>query len=233
MTLLHLETLIPFSVLLASLAGSAHCATMCGGIVSIVGQNKKDLIQYHLGRLLGYLSLGALAGFIGQNFFHSHSNRSISLVSGLLLGIFFLYLSYQSYQGKTHLFKMPQFLAKVFQNNIAASNNKVSSHKVFSAGLCGVLSVFLPCGWLYSFIAGALATSSAIQGALFLFVFWLGTIPALSITPYVMQNLITPLRQKSPKISALILLLLSLLTISVKLIDWSHPGLGLNWICIH
>lgn len=63
----HLSSwyLIPLLVLIASLMGSMHCLGMCGAIVSVLKPTPAGVASYHLGRLLGYLSLGGLAGLAG------------------------------------------------------------------------------------------------------------------------------------------------------------------------
>ena len=43
----------------------------------------------------------------------------------------------------------------------------------------GLLTAFLPCGWLYLFALKAAGTGSPLQGALFMIAFWLGSVPAL------------------------------------------------------
>jgi uncharacterized protein len=53
----------------------------------------------------------------------------------------------------------------------------------------GILTPLLPCAWLMSFTAGASLTESTIKGALFMGVFWLGTIPALAIFPVIRKVL--------------------------------------------
>jgi len=45
----------------------------------------------------------------------------------------------------------------------------------------GVLSVLLPCGWLYAFVAVAAGTGSPFVGAAVMTAFWIGTVPALMV----------------------------------------------------
>jgi hypothetical protein len=51
-----------------------------------------------------------------------------------------------------------------------------SMSKAFAYGLCWG---YLPCGLVYSALAGSLASGSALQGALWMLAFGLGTLPAL------------------------------------------------------
>ena len=43
----------------------------------------------------------------------------------------------------------------------------------------GLLTAFLPCGWLYLFAAYAAGTGSPARGAMVMAAFWLGGVPAL------------------------------------------------------
>jgi hypothetical protein len=43
----------------------------------------------------------------------------------------------------------------------------------------GLLTALLPCGWLYLFALLAASCGSAVQGALLMLAFWLGSVPAL------------------------------------------------------
>src|SRR5689334_10006096 len=62
----------PWTILVASLVGSLHCATMCGPIAGVIGVAQPGrsrtfaLSGYHAGRGLGYATLGAVAGWLGS-----------------------------------------------------------------------------------------------------------------------------------------------------------------------
>jgi len=63
-----------FTAFMAGLLGGAHCAAMCGGIVSLTcapGTDGKPRsaaypLAYNLGRIASYIFAGALAGALGQ-----------------------------------------------------------------------------------------------------------------------------------------------------------------------
>ncbi|MBI4951427.1 MAG: sulfite exporter TauE/SafE family protein, partial [Myxococcales bacterium] len=58
----------------ASLAGSVHCAGMCGGFVALAAGGAAPTaprrwlpqLGYHAGRLVAYLALGTAAGALGS-----------------------------------------------------------------------------------------------------------------------------------------------------------------------
>ena len=84
------------TILLVSLIGSTHCAAMCGGFVTIASQNSQNPIRgqggYHIGRLLIYLILGGIAGFIGGSINSIGSLIGLSQLAAVLLGLFFIYV---------------------------------------------------------------------------------------------------------------------------------------------
>ncbi len=47
--------------------------------------------------------------------------------------------------------------------------------------LLGLATALLPCGWLYSFVLVAAATGHPVWGMCSMAVFWLGTVPALTV----------------------------------------------------
>ena len=53
------------TIFIASLLGSLHCIGMCGAFTAITAGGPKPVqltIAYHLGRLITYMTLGAVAG---------------------------------------------------------------------------------------------------------------------------------------------------------------------------
>jgi hypothetical protein len=81
------------------------------------------------------------------------------------------------------------------------------------AGVVGLLSGFLPCGWLWAFVVTAAGTGSALKGAAVLAAFWAGTVPALVAVGLGLQLVSAPLRQRVPVITAILLMALGLYAI--------------------
>ena len=174
-----LPIMVPFAVIAASIIGSIHCVGMCGALALTAGsQSKNGLINYHLGRLLGYFGVGALAGFLGSEFINSEM-KYISLISSIFIGASFLIIGFSIIKkGQLHI-KQPKFLSLFYQNKIGRLLESETPHSV-SSFLIGLLSPLLPCGWLYGFILIAVATNNALWGGILLTSFWIGTLPALS-----------------------------------------------------
>jgi len=85
------------------------------------------------------------------------------------------------------------------------------------AYLIGLATTLLPCGWLYTFVVVAAGTGSALAGANVMFVFWVGTIPMLTAVTAGALRLFAPAMRRMPIATALIVLVLGVLSIIGKL----------------
>lgn len=163
------------------LLGSLHCVGMCGPIalsLPVHGRSQSSrfiaILVYNAGRIMTYSALGALFGLLGQGFAIFGLQQILSIVLGVIIllsvllpGDIFAQFSFTS---KLHqLFtRLKSSLGNLFQNR--------STKALFYIGL---LNGLLPCGLIYMAITGALASGSVIQGALFMALFGLGTVPAM------------------------------------------------------
>lgn len=194
---------IPFAVLGTSLLGSSHCAAMCGGLVITVARDPKGIFLYHLGRLIGYCSLGAIAGFLGQTAFQFQAYAPVSWFSTIVLAFGFVFLGFRLWFGKSlHLFILPHSVWRKLVGMGPATT--------------GLLSVFLPCGWLHTFVLGAIATRSIYLGVLYLFLFWLGTMPVMSFGPLAVSKILLPISTRAPRLSAIILIAIGIGSLGAK-----------------
>jgi uncharacterized protein len=180
---------LPLAVLMTGLLGSGHCLAMCGGIALIAAKSPSHAIQYHLGRLVSYLGLGIFAGFLGQHLIESDYGETAAIFSAVVLGMIFLWTGLQLVLTESQ-FSLPQFMNKWIsiqwiQNRIKSEIKGMLNKSSFGVGF---FSGFLPCGWLYTFVAASVALQSPIKSGLFLGLFWITTVPALSIFPYLAQK---------------------------------------------
>lgn len=198
-------------VLGSSLIGSLHCASMCGAfsVMSCGTQNKViHAALYHLGRLISYMSLTVLVFYLSlplRNVIDSYHIPLISSVLTLILLGVWLYLLIAKV--KVNI-KMPRAITQVIRKF------RSSSAPLFSVTL-GLSTSLLPCFWLYGFVAISATQVSLSRAMLFIFTFWLGTIPSLVLV----QGFAVKLNWSSkkylkPLAVALILLLVSMSTVT-------------------
>lgn len=211
------SSLVPILVLIASFLGSSHCVSMCGGIVMALPAGRLTQTAYHLGRLLGYLSLGALAGWAGQSILNL--GLWLTRVSSLLMAAVMLHFAYQLWRGRSVHLPLPSFVERWLQTRLGEA--LVASRKAPWKGLLvGLLSMFLPCAWLYTFVLGALLTQSYVAGALFLFAFWLGTVPLLALGPALLQRWLKNRSLLQRQIVASLFIVAGMITVLGK---WNTP----------
>jgi uncharacterized protein len=160
------------------LFGSVHCIGMCGPLAFAVpsSQNKlwlivADKIIYNIGRIITYSFLGLIVGFIGRQLWLSGLQQGVSLASGLLIIMV----------GFSRLFKIRMKDNKVMSVILSPINRLLNYALQHRAGhlLVGILNGFLPCGFVYLALVGAINTSSPIASARFMFFFGAGTFPLM------------------------------------------------------
>lgn len=193
--------LLVLGILSSSFFGSWHCAGMCGPIASLMSA-KKSLFSYHLGRLISYTILGLASGALGE-FFLNNDFVILRWVSGGVLATLLLI------SGFTLIFPpSPGGKPKSFRQLLWGSIKKIQAFHIGRSGfMVGLLTVFLPCGWLYTYAMAAIATRSAWAGALTLFLFWLGGLPTLSAVPLMVRKTIQSAGLRQQRIAGLVLVI--------------------------
>lgn len=208
------------TVFLASLLGSLHCAGMCGPFVAFAAGSRGRwlLAAYNVGRLITYSALGALAGLAGAALdlggVMVGIQRGALLAAGVGMMLFGL-LSLLRLRGvRVGTPGAPSFMRALFLRLQRATADFPAPARALSIGL---LSTFLPCGWLYAFAMTAAGTGSAMLGATTMALFWLGTLPILVALGLGLQRLAGPARRHAPTLAALALMIVGLAAIAGRL----------------
>jgi len=207
------------SIFAASFLGSLHCAGMCGGVVAFLagsaqsGVRSQTQIAYHGGRFLSYSLIGVIAGSVGAALDLGGNAVGLGRVAMVLAGglmVTYGAIMLLRVRGKRVQLPVPGFLQRIYQTGFS----KVAQRGPMLRGLClGLLTAFLPCGWLYLFAAGAAATGSPWWGALSMMVFWAGTVPVLAAVGVGVQKLAGPLQRHVPSFSAVLLVVVGLMAV--------------------
>lgn len=203
---------VPVLVLLASLLGSTHCVAMCGGIVMALPPQKSAQSAYHLGRLLGYLMLGGVAGFAGQ--FLLYQSHWLSRAATAFMALVLLALAWQVWRGQSLHLQLPGFVSAWIQKLTGRALQQSRQQPWLGSLAVGWLSMFLPCGWLYTFVLGALVTGSLWLGALYLTAFWAGSVPLLAVGPALLSRWLQQRTTRQRQVVASLFLLAGLFTLS-------------------
>lgn len=197
------QILIAFSVLVSSFLGSLHCMGMCGPIVIALNQNSAQSLLYHFGRLCGYLFLGGIVYWVGREFLGFFPHSLAALIAPLFLGFVFILIGVFLLNKRRFHLGLPEKISAPLNKLIATQTKNKTTLLFFLIGFCSIL---LPCGWVYGFALSAASSESLQLSMLIMFMFWLGTVPALFFSPAVFQELLKPLKEKSPVISGSVLI---------------------------
>jgi sulfite exporter TauE/SafE len=221
------------TVLVASLLGSPHCAAMCGPFACLYAgpaesRSAGPHIAYNAGRLLSDLFLGVVAGFAGAGMNQLGSltgvPRAAAIVAGTLM-VLWGGLTIAAAFGVTVPGASPP---AGFRRLLGRAVSRFQRHPpAVRAGALGLLTTILPCGWLYAFVATAAGTGSVAAATMVMAAFWLGTLPMMAAIGLTAQRALGPLRRGLPVVTAAVLVVLGLLTITGRITataDASTPG---------
>jgi sulfite exporter TauE/SafE len=169
--------LSPVAAFVAGALVSLHCVGMCGPLsCALIGQKKGCSALpahgvYHVGRLISYATLGALAGALGSHVV-SWVGEHPARYAPWALAAFFVALAlnldgfFTRWQAKSGVGR-----------GIVQRAYRLSGHaRGFSLG---VLTPLIPCGPLYLMLWATTMSGSASQGALVMFCFASGTLPLM------------------------------------------------------
>lgn len=211
----HSNPVAALAIFAASIAGSVHCVGMCGGLMlAATGTNLRSQLVYHLFRWFGYLMVGGIAGYVGDELFYDWRwlpfqmiFSSIFLFLLILIGLNYFFGWFNANHVKLPLFSS---ISK-FGIGLGFKMGK-GKESFFRAGMVGFFTVFLPCGWLYSFVLLSLATHSPAMGALTLTVFWLGTLPALMSSRIIIQGMLSKIGVSGTRAISILMILAAFLS---------------------
>jgi sulfite exporter TauE/SafE len=160
------------------LFGSVHCIGMCGPLALSLPSFRQrwwlvliDKILYNLGRVLTYSFLGLLTGLVGKQLWLSGLQQGVSLLSGLLILL----------AGFAAIFKFRlagNRLLSLLLSPVYRLLNYALRHKAGHL-VVGLLNGFLPCGFVYLALAGAINTGAPLTAAAYMFWFGAGTFPLM------------------------------------------------------
>lgn len=169
-----------YTALILGLVSSLHCVGMCGPLVMMLPYSKEarmrvffETLTYNLGRVLTYAFLGLLFGFLGKGIAFVGFSQVLSVVFGLI----FIVLAIK----KQGLEQLDGFLNRHFAQRMRRLFSRFLKNKSGFFAL-GMLNGLLPCGIVYWAIAASLMTFNPLEGAAYMFIFGIGTMPLMLAT---------------------------------------------------
>lgn len=168
---------------MAGLLGGVHCAAMCGGIATGFSVRARGsvapAVEANLGRIGGYAIAGAIAGGVGHGIVGAARIEGLATALRMLVGLVLVVVALRllDRQGRLGFLGKPgnrmwQFLRPLQQRLLPADT------RAKRLGLA-VLWGWLPCGLSTTLLAAAWLQASALNGALTMAAFGLGTLPVM------------------------------------------------------
>lgn len=183
-----------YAAVLIGLAGGVHCVGMCGGVIAglsfaIPRSERPDyyVMAYSLGRISSYTVAGALTGYLGSLFSHHVTMGMVWL--NLLSGSFLLLIACYIAGWWRILTKLEKMGGIAWRRLHPIAARLIPFKSWLHAFPYGLIWGWLPCGLVYSALTWSLASESATQGALVMFGFGVGTLPATLILSYASHSL--------------------------------------------
>ncbi|OIN60108.1 sulfite exporter TauE/SafE family protein [Arsenicibacter rosenii] len=203
------------------LLNSLHCLGMCGPLVwALTAQGGRfgsrtwpSVTAYHIGRIGVYSLLGVAAGSLGHLVSWAGWQSYLAIFAGMLMLL-------------GAVGRLPHIASSRMSSWLHKGHRLFAGKQHPLARLAvGALNGLLPCGLVYGALAGASATGTAQDGALFMALFGAGTLPALLlmqvIRPQIERLFSARIRQWAP--IGLLLVSMILLTRGFQHVSFSHP----------
>lgn len=199
------------ALFLVGLLGGTHCVGMCGGIVGALSMGAPGRwsmhLAYNVGRILSYGLAGAIAGAVGAASLGLDSQvpmrLALYLVANLMLIALGLYLL-----GVTEALAFTERAGQLLWQRLQPLTRRfLPARTVAQAFPLGMLWGWLPCGLVYSALATALSSGSAVRGGLCMLAFGLGTLPNLLLAGIVLARLNEFVRRPAVRIASGLLVL--------------------------
>ncbi len=171
----------------AGLLGGAHCAAMCGGIVSLTcapaagGTSRRATfpLAYNAGRIASYVTAGALAGALGQAGMALRGGVLAQHILMFLMGATLIVVALNVAGVKPVTQGIEAAGSLLWRHVQPVSRHFLPVRSPWQALGLGALWGWLPCGMVYAVLLTALASGNPAEGALILAAFGLGTLPNL------------------------------------------------------
>jgi uncharacterized protein len=218
------------SAIILGLLGGGHCLGMCGGLMGALtlaipkeqrSRRFRLLLAYNLGRILSYATAGLLIGLAGWAMANSPGAMIMRVIASLLLIAMGLYLA-GWWSGLTRIESLGRGLWRHIQP-FASRLLPVSSMP--RALLLGALWGWLPCGLVYSTLLWSASQGNALDSALLMLAFGLGTWPVLLATGLAAERTTALLRKRGVRMAGGLLVILFGI--------WTMPGPHQHWLMGH
>ena len=176
---------------MAGIVGTAHCLGMCGGIAAALGVNARGAaggrggaalfaLLFGVGRVSGYMLIGALAGLLGRGVAAAVDVPTWAAVTRIATGLMLLLIGLQIAFHLRLLAPVEQGGARIWARLAPLARRFIPVRRPRDALVLGLLWGWLPCGLVYSVVLLAMLAGDPLHSALLMGAFGLGTLPGMT-----------------------------------------------------
>lgn len=179
---------------LLGLSSSFHCTAMCGGIISALSlslsaQTKGQplrlfglLCAYNVGRIGSYSLAGGIVGYLAYLSPLSAINSSAYIILQCLAATFLVGLGLHIAGWFPQMKKLESAGLLLWKYLQPLGRHFIPANTIPRAIMVGMVWGWLPCGLVYSVLLWTLSSFDPLKGALYMFMFGLGTLPSMLST---------------------------------------------------
>ncbi len=207
-------------------SGGFSCLAVQGGLLSSslskIPQRGIGLVSFLVSKVIAYTILGAILGVIGGSF-----NISLTVQGWLQIGAGLYMLASAAHLLNLHpIFRYtvimpPKFLFKFIKK-------APQTESIITPAIMGAFTVVLPCGITQSMMILALSSGSALNGALIMGLFTIGTLPQFIAIGATASALLS--RMSFRLVGALVVLYLGIVSINTGQILRGSPHTFQNYL---
>jgi sulfite exporter TauE/SafE len=176
------------------------------------------ILLFLAAKLVAYTILGFLLGALGSVLQLNAVTRAILLIA---VGVFMVGNALRMFNVhpifRYFSIEPPKFITRYIRRKAKNGEN------FFAPLFLGALTVFIPCGITQAMMAVAIGTGSALQGAMLMFAFILGTSPVFFGVAYLAMKLGARLERWFMRFVAVVLLVLGLVSVNSGLTLMGSP----------
>lgn len=172
------------AALLAGLLGGVHCAAMCGGIATGFSAMSPrggwlPAMEVNIGRVGGYVVAGAIAGGFGQGIVRIARLDWLMLGLRMMVGVVLVVVALRLLDQRGRLGFLSRPGAGIWPLLRPLQQRLLPADTHFKRLGAGMLWGWLPCGLSTTLLAAAWLQATALNGALTMAAFGLGTLPMM------------------------------------------------------
>ncbi|MBS0214531.1 MAG: sulfite exporter TauE/SafE family protein [Proteobacteria bacterium] len=178
-----IDWLVLGGALLSGVLGGAHCAVMCGGIATGLSMQQRGgwwrALQPNLGRIGGYVLAGAIAGGIGHGIVGVARLPWLSLALRATVGLVLIVAALRLLDRRGRLSFPGGPGSRLWQWLRPLQRRLLPADTTGKRIALGMLWGWMPCGLSTTLLAAAWLQASAVNGAMTMAAFGLGTLPVM------------------------------------------------------